>query len=974
MPIARWENSPSPDDRTRDISSWQEGDISSLTSREKKRYNKRKSAISEYFKTDIALDKLAHKYQLSVEILLNLAEKCLMQHEDGALWGFRALLPGAEVINHAPQPASDETVLPDEDVASTDEEGADDVRGITGSSATELEDSTILVDEAVDDEEDDTAKRLAVKLPAQASTFGTDVPETTLPHTGDEETPVEGEQPAAGSEEGFALENGSVARLKEPIVREAPGEIEASQKGQEVEETQVSAEAEDAIAEAERLVSSRRQEYIGFTKRTAQRRLILKHWQHEAQGKHRQRSLQRILILSVLAALVLFVLLPAGAGLAAYGAYNHISALAHDGVNHLLAVKSILNVSKSDPTAALSATKLNQSQLEFTAAEDDFVQLQQLVARPDVQWAVTEFAQSYSNKFVMAQSLIQVALDVSRMGKELCGVALIGANIVHGSPLATGSTKPLITGADVQAIEGSLVHALYYINDIRSQMSHVSLKDLPISDSQKAQIASLLPLLPKAESMITQAQALVGPVSWILGVGQQRRFLIQTMDRAELRPGGGFTGQYGVLQIQDGRMSRLGLTDVTQLDYDGNGTAIGHTPPPGYSWMTFPNFGLRDANLSGDFPTTAHIVMQVFQSEGGGPVDGDIAFTTAMIGHIIDITGPIKVPGYGDTITSKNLEERLHYYQQDFSAIAREKQISGDYSHAGRKAFTSTLAQLLLDRVRHLPVSKLIAVVKSAMRDLQSRDLEIYFTDPAAEAWLVSNGYSASIDTFSKQDGFMVVQGNFSISKASQYVHTTEHDDVTLDAEGNAIHNLTITLNYQQTGPVYGYDTYADYIRVYAPQSATLISGDGFDSGHLACSGPGSAGCGSSSFSGIRYCPNGNYSLGIELAKTPWPVDSLGPPRELTSDLPGRAMWGGLTLTPKNCISYITLSWSVPHAVQKVHGQPSYNILVQKQSGLTPTIELTVDASAIKGLKSFQFSGDIITDRLFKLVPLPAKK
>ena len=58
--------------------------------------------------------------------------------------------------------------------------------------------------------------------------------------TGAEETPVEGEQPAAGSEEGFALENGSTAWLEEPIAGETPGEIEASQKGQEVEETQVS--------------------------------------------------------------------------------------------------------------------------------------------------------------------------------------------------------------------------------------------------------------------------------------------------------------------------------------------------------------------------------------------------------------------------------------------------------------------------------------------------------------------------------------------------------------------------------------------------------------------------------------------------------------------------------------------------------------------------------------------------------------
>ena len=340
------------------------------------------------------------------------------------------------------------------------------------------------------------------------------------------------------------------------------------------------------------------------------------------------------------------------------------------------------------------------------------------------------------------------------------------------------------------------------------------------------------------------------------------------------------------------------------------------------------------------------------------------------------------MPGYDETITSKNLEERLHYYQQDFSAIAREKQISGNYSHSGRKAFTSTLGQLLLDRVRHLPVSKLVEVVKVASRDLQSRDLEMYFTHPAVEAWLVEHGYSASIDSFSKQDGFMVVQGNFSISKASQYVHTTEHDDVRLDAQGNAIHNLTITLDYQQKGPVYGYDTYADYIRVYAPRSATLIGGDGFDSRQPLCSpGPigsksSTSGCGqyNSYFpSNARYCPDGNYSLGIEWGTVPWKIDSLGPPTELTSDLPGRAMWGGLTLTPKNCISYITLSWSVPHAVQKVNGLPSYTMLIQKQSGLTPTIELTIDASAIKGLKFFKFTGDITADKPFALVQ-PKKK
>src|SRR5207249_3310925 len=127
-------------------------------------------------------------------------------------------------------------------------------------------------------------------------------------------------------------------------------------------------------------------------------------------------------------------------------------------------------------------------------------------------------------------------------------------------------------------------------------------------------------------------------------------------------------------------------------------------------------------------------------------------------------------------------------------------------------------------------------------RDLQSRDLELYFTNPVVEQWLVDHGYSGSIDTFSRQDGFTVIQSNISVSKASQYVHTTEHDDIVLDAQGGATHNLTITLDYHPTGPIYGFDTYADYIRVYAPATAQFLSGDGFDTGHcLSAANPSGA-------------------------------------------------------------------------------------------------------------------------------------
>ena len=80
-------------------------------------------------------------------------------------------------------------------------------------------------------------------------------------------------------------------------------------------------------------------------------------------------------------------------------------------------------------------------------------------------------------------------------------------------------------------------------------------------------------------------------------------------------------------------------------------------------------------------------------------------------------------------------------------------------------------------------------------------------------------------------------------------------------------------------------------------------------------------------------------------------------------------MWGGLTETPKNCISYITLSWYVPHVVKNEPGQSPYELLVQKQGGYIPTVKITIDTSAlkIKGLKSFSASSDLGADKLFAL-------
>jgi hypothetical protein len=781
----RMDISPAIHSRQRDISSWGEADISGLSSKGKKRYYKLKFAIKDYFTTDDTIGEIALRHHISSQMLLKQVPRCLMQHLDGTPWGYRALLPGVTVIDHSQPSISTEE---------TPEEALD-------SSPCESDQPSL--DENFIGDDEDTAKRHAIKISPADEPIEV-IPPASLIDEDKHEAFVDEEPgtPLADHEEEDALIEAEIASPAEPldlsadpVATDPTGEVSPHHSkggsGTEIAEiteiTEITDEPAAIVDIDEENVEisgdgtaigasfgaplagrsgrqiiiredllpavlplyGKRKKRVDIKKIAQTRRSIRKRWIRDVQNKRRQKRFHRIATTVVLSALLVLILMPLGTGLAAYSAYNTIRNVALDGVNHLLAVKSLLPVSKSDPLAALDTGKLQQAQRELSKAESDFLQLQQLVNRPDMQSAIEQFAPQYSSKLGMAQRLVQVGIDVSRMGNEVIGVALLGASLFHSSPLASGSTKPLITSTDVFNAEGVMVHALYYIDDIRTQMSQVSLKDLPISDKQKTELTSVLALLPKAQDLIVQGQGLIGIVSWLLGVDHQRHFLVQTMDRGELRPGGGFTGMYGVLTIRDGRMAPFSLRDVTELDYNGNGVELGRQAPPEYrSWMKFGFWGLRDSNLSGDYPTTARLGIQVFQEEGGGPVDGDIALTPTVIAHVLNVIGPIKVPQYNETITAQNLEDKLHYYQQDFGAIALERQKTGTHNASTRKAFTSLLGTLLLDKVRHLPVTQLVKIMQNAVKDIQSRDLEIYFANPLAEAWLVQHGYSGAMDNY----------------------------------------------------------------------------------------------------------------------------------------------------------------------------------------------------------------------------------
>jgi len=676
----------------------------------------------------------------------------------------------------------------------------------------------------------------------------------------------------------------------------------------------------------------------------------------------RPRSKRYYLVSRILLGILLFgILVSVGAGigfgLSAYTIYTGLRSQAESGVQHLLNVKTIFTGVSAHPGGFLDSGKLLSSQREFIAARTDFQQVQYKLDHTAVIQTVTNSFRQYLTQVRAARAVSQVGIDVANIGQQLTTIALILAPSFRG-PLLTSNSKPLITQNMLDLVGATINSILPLLSDIQSQTRTISINSLPVRAQQRDQLVQLLQALPQAQSDLVQVLELLGAANWMLGVDQPRTYLVQTLDRAELRPTGGFTGQYGELHVQGGRVAPFTLRDISLVEYINNSPTAGQLAPPPYrSWWPFANWGLRDSNVSADFPTSAQIAMAQYELEVGHPVDGVIVITPFLIEHVLQIIGPVYVPGYKETITAQNLEDRLHYYQLNNSGIANQiAQSPGVTSTSDRKRFTGLLAQLLLNKIRQAPSSEILAMARVMLHDLKTRDLQVYFSNPQVEDLLMKYNYASQVDRSTTHDGLFVVQANLSASKASQYVQTIMHDTVTLDANGGATHVLQLRLVYNQIGPVYGYDTYRDYVRIYVPPDSKFLWGDGFDTGVPLCGGRYQQ-C---SPTGVYpqdelLCPAGQFQPGASAPSITdpdgghWhPLDTIGPPTNFASDETGRAMFGGWVVVPKNCTMTVTLSWYVPPI-----GQAPYTLLVQRQAGTLPELDLTIlptpgDCTALK--------------------------
>jgi hypothetical protein len=603
-----------------------------------------------------------------------------------------------------------------------------------------------------------------------------------------------------------------------------------------------------------------------------------------------------------------------------------------------------------------------------------------------------------------------------RIGYDLTGAADEGIQVgqtlltpLQGGVFSAGANNPGITSSDIEQARALLADAKSRVQDAAAAYGLIDQAALPSQLRPGSRYGAYLELLPVAPGVLDELDTLLVIAPTLLGIGQPANYLVVAMDRSELRPGGGFQGNYGLLQLIGGKQPvdrALSLQDTYGLDstfyqdivtqsggnltlknclpslIDNHPEWWGPEPPSYFWWWPFRNFscqfnwGLRDSNLSADFPTNARTAMSIAEQAGAVPVNangtpgqlqGVIAFTPVLIEDMLRIPGlgPISLPQYpkDPPITAENLEEQIHCHQLQNACT---------YVAWGqdRKLFTHYLSQALLAKVKTLHGSGLRQVVSAALLALKTKDLEIYFSDPRAELILQQLGLASQIST-AGGDGYFVVDTNDGGNKANLYVTEHQEDLVTLLPNGGAIHRLQVTLTYAYPNgpPATHSQVYADiatpedfngFERVYMPGDATILGYGGYDLPHFDTNSyvthpPADCGSGHCIQAPITLSDVPGRTMVMGLFDISCHDDTNGQPMYNLGYQPAGS--GAITCNGAAATNFKTFSieWYTPNAwTPGANGHGTYSELVEKQPGTedshgsTVTVTVYVDTSQLR--------------------------
>lgn len=301
----------------------------------------------------------------------------------------------------------------------------------------------------------------------------------------------------------------------------------------------------------------------------------------------------------------------------------------------------------------------------------------------------------------------------------------------------------------------------------------------------------------------------------LIGMNGKRTYLILFQNNAELRPGGGFIGSYGIVSFNHGKMDPLTIHNV----YDADGLLHKHIEPYyiGRRYLQV-HLYMRDSNFDVDFVKSAQKTAFMLQQETGQKVDGVIAIDVSFVRNLIQAVQPIYLWQYNTSVNTNNFFLLTETYSDKHSFFGSTQ----------KQDFLRTLFTAIQEKVDMNKPFYYFQFLEKLADAIKQKHVLLTVNDPKIQTILTQNNFSSVLrDPRENKPGTIndflgINEANIGVNKANYFLKRSINHHVAIDAAGITKETIQITYTNTTQAEAWPSGTYKNYLRLILPLHTTL--------------------------------------------------------------------------------------------------------------------------------------------------------
>ncbi|KKQ25271.1 MAG: hypothetical protein US62_C0002G0016 [Candidatus Woesebacteria bacterium GW2011_GWA1_37_8] len=382
------------------------------------------------------------------------------------------------------------------------------------------------------------------------------------------------------------------------------------------------------------------------------------------------------------------------------------------------------------------------------------------------------------------------------------------------------------------------------VESIEKELSYIDPQDYPEKVKGKevrSKLVSVLELFQSGSTMVKNSKPFLEAVPGLIGTQGERTYLILFQNDKELRPTGGFITAYSIATVKEGKFNPVLSSDIYNLDNKYKPSIAAPDVFPVLLkgiYITNNKFRLRDMNWNPDFEESMKTFLEESKKAGIGNIDGIIAVDTQLLVNLLDVIGPIGVPGYGNFSTQivpeckcpQVIYELESFADQEGAIVWSENEpgkiVFAPPNYDNRKKIIGPLMNSILANTLGQPKEKLPKLAEAALKSVMEKHVLLYMVSESEQNAISDFGIGGSVVAFSG-DYLYINDANLGGRKSNLYVTQEVEQDIKISRDGSVEKTLTLTYKNPEKHDGWLNSVLPNHVRIYVPKGSQLIKFDG---------------------------------------------------------------------------------------------------------------------------------------------------